>query len=149
MLIEKNISLPASVKEVWSKIEDMEGIIKCMPGIEKVEAAGENKWHAVMKQKIGFISATFDADIGITSWKPPTHLELAADATARRGLGKVFQTLTLDLIPASERETTAKYRAEISLSGTMGTFGQKVLGGKADQIASQFSQAFIARLTGK
>ena len=119
-----------------------------MPGVEKVESLGDNKWRIVIKQKVGFISATFDADMKVISWQPPTHLEAHIDATARMGLGKAIQSQTLDLVAVSENETMAKYKADITLSGKIGTFGQKILGGKTDQLASQFAQAFITKLTG-
>jgi len=148
MIIEKSISLPASVEKVWEKIEDLEGIIKCMPGVEDVKDLGNNKWHIVIKQKIGFISATFDASMKLVNWQPPTHLETETDATAKMGLGKAFQNQSLDLVAVSENETLAKYRAEVALSGKIGTFGQRMLSGKVDQLSNDFAKAFIDKLTG-
>ncbi|MFC1995900.1 CoxG family protein [Chloroflexota bacterium] len=148
MIIEKSISLPAKIEKVWQKIEDLEGIIKCMPGVGDVEDLGGNKWHIVIKQKVGFISATFDAKMEVTNWLPPTHLETATDATAKMGLGKVFQNQSLDLVAVSANETLAKYRAEVILSGKIGTFGQRILGSKVDQLSNDFAKSFIDKLTG-
>ena len=148
MIIEKDISLPAPIEKVWGKIEDLEGIIRCMPGVEDVKDLGDNKWHIVMKQKIGFISATFDANMKLVNWQPPTHLETETDATAKMGLGKAFQNQSLDLVAISENETLAKYRAEVSLSGKIGSFGQRILSGKVDQLSNDFAKAFIEKLTG-
>ncbi len=147
MIIEKNISLPATIEKVWKKIEDLESIIKCMPGVSDVEDLGDNKWHIAIKQKVGFISATFDANMKVTNWQPPTHLETETDATARMGLGKAFQNQSLDLVAVSENETLAKYRAEVVLSGRIGTFGQRILGAKVEQLSNDFAKAFIDKLT--
>ena len=147
MIIEKSISLPAPVEKVWEKIEDLEGVIRCMPGVQDVKALGDNKWRIEMKQKVGFISVTFDADMKVTKWEPPTHLETKTDATARMGLGKVFQNQSLDLVATSENETTAKYKAEVALSGKIGTFGQRILSGKVDQLSNDFAKAFIDKLS--
>jgi len=148
MIIEKSFNLPASVEKVWEKIEDLESIIRCMPGVEDVKDLGDNKWHIVMKQKIGFISSTFDASMKVVNWQPPKHLETDTDATAKMGLGKVFQSQSLDLVAVSENETMAKYKAEVALSGKIGTFGQRILSGKVDQLANDFAKAFIDKLTG-
>jgi carbon monoxide dehydrogenase subunit G len=148
MIIEKSISLPASLKKVWEKIGDLDSIIMCMPGVEDVKNLGDNKWHIVMKQKIGFISATFDAKMKLVNWQPPTHLETETDATAKMGLGKVFQNQRLDLVAISENETLAKYRAEVTLSGKIGTFGQRILSSKVEQLSNDFAKAFIDKLAG-
>ena len=148
MIIEKNLNLPASTQDVWRKIENMEAVIRCMPGVEEVNASGDNKWHIVIKQKVGFISATFDAEMKVISWQPPSHLEAAVDATGRKGLGKALMTMNIDLIAASEKETLAKYRSDVTLSGNIATFGQKVLGGKTEQMANGFAEAFTKSLTG-
>ncbi len=147
MIIEKSISLPAPVEKVWEKIEDLEGVIRCMPGVQDVKTLGDNKWRIKMNQKVGFISVTFDADMEVTKWEPPTHLETKTDATARMGLGKVFQNQSLDLVAASENETIAKYKAEVALSGKIGTFGQRILSGKVDQLSNGFAKAFIDKLS--
>lgn len=146
MITEKSINLPASIKQVWSEIEDIEGIIRCMPGVEAVKAMSDRKWHIVIKGKVGFVSVTFDADMKITSWKPPSHLETTVDATARMGLGKAFQTQSLDLVQLSANETLAKYKADVALHGKIGSFGQRIIGGKVEELASGFIEAFIAKL---
>lgn len=146
MLIEKTVNFSAPVEKVWEKMESMENVIKCMPGVEEIEDCGNGKWRVVIKQKVGFISATFDADIEVVDSRPPTHMETTADVTLRRGLGKVFQKQRIELIAVSENETTAKYSSELNLSGTIGTFGHRVLSGKADQLADQFTESFSTML---
>ncbi len=39
------------------------------------------------------------------------------------------------------------YRADVTLDGRIGTFGQRVLGGKVDEMADKFAKAFVSRLT--
>ena len=146
MIIEKSINLPASLDKVWSEIENMEDIIRCMPGVEEVKAIGDKRWNIVMKGKVGFVSVMFDAVMQVKEWQPKTHLETTVDATARMGLGKAFQKQSLDLERVSDKETLAKYKADVTLGGKMGSFGQRIIGGKVDELATGFINAFTEKL---
>jgi uncharacterized protein len=146
MIIEKSVSLPASQKRVWQEIENIEGLIWCMPGVEKVEALGNNQWLILLKQKVGFISVTFNCKMKITKSQPEDHLETTIDANAMAGLGKAVQNQTLDLVPVSDFETMAKYKADVVLSGKIGAFGQRVLGGKVEELSTAFIKAFSTKL---
>jgi uncharacterized protein len=147
MLIEKSVNLPASQQKVWQEIENIEGLIWCMPGVEKVEALGNNHWNIILKQKVGFISVTFNCKMKITSSQPQYHLDTVIDADAMAGLGKAVQNQSLDLVPLSENETLAKYKANVALSGKIGAFGQRVLGGKVEELSTAFIKAFTTKLT--
>jgi carbon monoxide dehydrogenase subunit G len=145
MIIEKTVTFEEPVQKIWDKIMDMEAVIYCMPGVKSVEAAGENKFHVVVEQKVGFISMKFNLELKVTNVQPPTHLETAADGTAMGGLGKAFQKQSLDLISISENETELKYKGDLTVSGRIGTFGQRVLGGKINSVSEEFLRNFVAK----
>ncbi len=145
MIIEKTVTFKEPVQKIWDKIMDMEVVIYCMPGVKSVEAAGENKFRVVVEQKVGFISVKFNLELKVTNVQPPTHLETAADGTAAGGLGKAFQKQTLDLISISENETELKYKGDLTISGRIGTFGQRVLGGKINSVSEEFLKNFVAK----
>ncbi len=145
MLIEKSVTFQEPVQNVWDKLMDMEGIISCMPGVKSAESLAEDRFRVEMEQKVGFISVKFKVELKVTNLEPPTHLETAADGTALGGLGKVFQKQSLDLIAISERETKLVYKGDLTLSGRIGTFGHRALGGKIDSVADEFLKNFIAK----
>ena len=145
MIIEKSVTFEESVQNIWDKIIDLESIIPGMPGVKSVEVVGDNHFRVKVEQKVGFISAQFTVELRVTNIKPPTHLETAADGTALRGLGKAFQKQTLDLIAISERETKLVYKGDLTLSGKIGTFGHRMLGGKINSVADEFLKNFAAK----
>jgi carbon monoxide dehydrogenase subunit G len=145
MIIEKTVTFREPIQKIWDKIMDMEGVIYCMPGVKSVEAAGENKYRVVMEQKVGFIPIKFNLELKVANLQPPTHLETAADGTAYGGMGKAFQKQSLDLIAVAENETRLVYKGDLTVSGRMGTFGQRVVGGKIDSVAEEFLKNFIAK----
>ena len=145
MLIEKAVTFKEPVQKIWDKIMDMEGVIYCMPGVKSVEMLDENKYRAVMEQKVGFISVKFSLELKVVNLQPPTHLETVADGTAYGGLGKAFQKQSLDLIAISENETKLIYKGDLTLSGRIGTFGQRVIGGKISSVADEFLKNFVAK----
>ncbi len=145
MIIEKTVTFEEPAQKIWDKIMDMEAVIYCMPGVKSVEAAGENKFRVVVEQKVGFISVKFNLELKVTNVQPPTHLETAADGTAMGGLGKAFQKQSLDLIAVSENEAKLIYKGDLTLSGRIGTFGQRVIGGKISSVADEFLKNFVAK----
>lgn len=147
MLVERNVKLPISRQEIWERIENMEMIIGCMPGVEGIKKLEDNKWHITMKQKVGFIVATFDAVMQITLWDPPNRMETHVDASARMGLGKAIQEQSVDFEQVSDNETMVKYRANIVMSGKMGSFGQRIISGKVDQLSTAFIENFLEKFS--
>ena len=145
MIIEKSVTFEESVQNIWDKIIDLESIIHCMPGVQNVKVVGDNHFRVEVAQKVGFISAKFTVELKVTNLEPPTHMETAADGTALGGLGMAFQKQTLDLIAISERETKLVYKGDITLSGKIGTFGHRRLGGKINSIADEFLKNFAAK----
>ena len=145
MIIEKTVTFKEPVQKIWDKIMDMESVIYCMPGIKQVEMVDENRYRVVMEQKVGFIAVKFNLDLKVTNLQPPTHLETVADGTAYGGLGKAFQKQSLDLIAISEHEAKLIYKGDLTLSGRIGTFGQRVLGGKINSVADDFLKNFVAK----
>lgn len=146
MKIERSVAIPVSIQKVWDKIMDMESTIRCMPGVKSVKVLDEKSFHIRLDQKVSFIPISFEAVLKVTNLQPPTHLEISADGTALGGLGKGFQTTIIDLIPISENEVKVIYKGDIRLSGRIGTFGQRVLGGKVDKMAEEFIMNFLNRL---
>jgi len=147
MIIERSVTIPKPIQKVWDKIMDMESTIRCMPGVKSVEAIDDKTYHIKIDQKVSFIPVRFKAVLKVTNLQPPTHLEIFADGTALGGLGKGFQTTIVDLIPLSENEVKVIYKGDISLSGRIGTFGQRVLGGKVDKMAEEFIGNFLNKLS--
>ena len=145
MIIEKSVTFEESVQNIWDEIIDLESIIHCMPGVQSVKVVGDNRFRVEVAQKVGFISARFTVELRVTNLEPPTHLETAADGTALGGLGKAFQKQTLDLIAISERETKLVYKGDLTLSGKIGTFGYRMLGGKINSVADEFLKNFTAK----
>ncbi len=146
MIIEKTVTFKEPAQKIWDKITgDMQAVIYCMPGVQNVEALGDNKYRVAMEQKVGFIPVKFSLELKVTNLVPPAHLETTADGTAHGGLGKAFQKQTLDLVPVSENVTKLVYKGDLTISGRIGTFGQRVLGSKTESVAVEFLKNFVAK----
>ena len=146
MIIEKTVTFKEPAQKIWDKITgDMPAVIYCMPGVQSVEALGDNKYRVDMEQKVGFIPVKFKLELKVINLVPPAHLETTADGTAQGGLGKAFQKQSLDLVPVSESITRLVYKGDLTVSGRIGTFGQRVLGSKTESVAVEFLKNFVAK----
>jgi carbon monoxide dehydrogenase subunit G len=146
MIIEKTAIIRAPIQEVWDRIVDTASIIWCMPGVKSVKSLSEKNYFIKIDQKVSFIRVSFEATLKVTDVQLHKHIEIIADATALMGLGKGFQTTKVDLLPVSEGEVKVIYKGDLNLSGRIGTFGQRVIGAKADKMADEFFRNFLHRL---
>lgn len=149
MLIEKTLVLPAPIEKVWATIMDIQAVANCFPGVENVEMIDERTYRSVVKSKVAYITATFDLTTTITVLEPPTRLETHSEGKDKGLAGRMTQKQVLELKSISSDETEAIYQAEVSISGRLATFGQKIIRAKADQMADQFADNFTKLLIGE
>ena len=146
MIIRKEVEIEAAIQEVWNKITDIDDLVKSLPSVEKVEPAGENQRQIVSRIDVGLISIVFDINFRVTKLLPPIHFEAQSDARARKRLGQVSQTHTVDLVKVSESRTQVKYESQVALKGLVKILGQTILSQKMEKVANEFSEAFINTL---
>ncbi|MCL5961116.1 MAG: SRPBCC domain-containing protein [Chloroflexi bacterium] len=149
MLIEKTLVLPAPIQKVWDTVMDIEAVANCFPGVESVEMIDEKTYRSVVKSKVAYITAAFDLTTIITAIEPPIRLETQSEGKDKGLAGRMTQKQVLELKAISPEETEAVYKAEVSISGRLATFGQKIIRAKADQMADQFAERFTKLLAGE
>src|SRR5438552_11073698 len=53
----------AAREEVWRALNDPDVLARCIDGCEAMTRVGEDAYKAVVKARVGPLSATFDADV--------------------------------------------------------------------------------------
>lgn len=149
MKLEKLLKIPAPVDLVWKALKDVPYLVSCMPGVEKVEETAQNTYKCMVNARVSYISASFDMTVNISKMIEGKLLETIAEGKALHGLGRLIQKQSVSLKPLSERETEALYRSEITVTGPIAAFGQQAITAKFDEMADNFTQAFLARFKKK
>ena len=70
MTMTGEVTLPAERAKVWELLNDPEVLKAAIPGCQSLEKTGDNGFSAVVKMKIGPVSATFKGKVELTDIVP-------------------------------------------------------------------------------
>ena len=65
MNLTHKITVPATRGEVWSFLMDIPRVGKCIPGVEKIEPVGDNRYQGTAKQRVGPIAVTLEGTMTV------------------------------------------------------------------------------------
>lgn len=136
MKMSGNVILPASPQQVWQWLQNPEVLAKCIPGCESVERIEENKFAAIVKLKIGPITAKFKSNVELTELNFPVSLKLVGQGEGGvAGFAKGGASVSLVEAPDG---CALSYDAEAQVGGKVAQLGARLLDGVAKKLADQF-----------
>jgi uncharacterized protein len=127
---------------VWEFFDDLPRVARCVPGVEDVQLVDEARLRVRMRQKLGFLTATFDMRMNVTTKEPPRCLELSSIGRSIRGaVGDLRATNRVDFEPDSPGATRVILTSDVAMGGMLGSVGHKVVAAKARETARLFAAA--------
>ena len=146
MTFEQTVNLPAPPDRVWSFVMDVPSVAKCMPGVESVEAIGNDKYRATVKVRVGPIGLTMQSEISIVQRDEAARTAtLQVEGNDKRVGGAIKATMTMKLDPAPEG-TAMHVKTDAQVMGRIGDFGQPMIRKKADQMLQEVGANMRAAL---
>ena len=146
MTFEQTLLLPAPPDRVWQFVMDVPSVAKCMPGVESVEALGDDRYKATVKVRVGPIGLTMQSEIKIVQKDEATRTAaLQVEGADKRVGGQIKATMTMQLQPAAEG-TSMQVKTDAQVMGRIGDFGQPVIRKKADQMLQEVGANMRAAL---
>ena len=141
MELKHTITVPASRDKVWSFVTDIPRVGKCIPGVEKVEALGDNKFKGTVKQRVGPIGVTLEGTMTIVEMDEQAgRAAMTAEGSDKRIGGAVRAKMAMSLKELSPSQTELTVDTDASIGGRLGEFGGAVIKKKADQTMEQFAK---------
>src|SRR5262245_39474221 len=121
--------IDAPVSAVWSALNDPAVLARCIDGCQSMERVGENAFRAIVKAKVGPVSAPFTADVTLTDVVPERTYTLRAEVKGGpAGFGKGAATVTL---VDEGQATLLRYDVQGSVGGKLAQVGQRLIDGAA------------------
>ena len=77
MTMTGEVALPASRETVWAKLNDPAVLKACIPGCETLDKTSDTGFSAVVKLKIGPVSATFKGSVELSDLDPPNGYRIS------------------------------------------------------------------------
>jgi len=146
MLMEGKFTLRAPIQEVWDFLLAPGTLASCIPGAEKMEAIDDKTYESVVKQKVGPISVRFKFTTTLTDIDPPRHLKAVGRGADIGKAGTFIQETTVDLTEISKGEVEVSYSSNISITGRLATFGERIMRAKAKTAGEEFTKNLQEKL---
>ncbi len=141
MRFEHTIEMPAARDRVWAFVMDVPSVAKCVPGLEDLEALGDDKYRATMKVRVGPIALALKSDLSIVEKDEAAgRAVLAVDAADKRVGGAVKAQMEMQIAQRSPTATEMKIVTDAQVLGRIGDFGQPIIRKKADQTVGEIAE---------
>jgi uncharacterized protein len=130
----------AATDIVWRAILDPEVLKACIPGCESLTGSAVEGYEAVVKQKVGPVSATFTGLVQISDIVEGKSLRLSGEGKGGvAGFAKGGADVTLEPV---EGGTKLTYDVQASVGGKIAQLGSRIIDGFARKLADEFFTRF-------
>lgn len=140
MKLEGAQVIAADRMSVWNAINDPDILKRCISGCEEMSRTSPTQYEAVVKQKVGPVSATFKGVVNLSDVVEGESLRLAGEGKGGvAGMAKGGALVTLTDV---EGGTQLSYDAEASVAGKLAQLGSRLIDGVAQKMISSFFSNF-------
>jgi len=146
---EQEFRVPENIATVWEFFEQFERVAQCIPGVQKAEVHDADNLTVVVTQRLGPMTATFEAKVQITDRITCQKIEFASTGKAIRGAIGNFRSTSTVLLREEDGQTQVSVAGDVALGGALGSVGQKVIAKQAEKATAEFSRNLEAVLLGK
>jgi uncharacterized protein len=125
---------------VWQAILDPQVLQACIPGCESLTGSVADGYEAVVKQKVGPVSATFTGLVHLSDIVEGRSIRISGEGKGGvAGFAKGGANVTLEPVPDGTR---LSYEVEASVGGKIAQLGSRIIDGFAKKMADDFFTRF-------
>jgi carbon monoxide dehydrogenase subunit G len=117
-------SFAASREVVWSVLNDPAKMAELMPGVQSFDVHDDRHWRANVKIPLGLGALAMSIDFEKTEEREPEFASLHAKGN---GVGAILSMQTSFTLSPEAEGTKMDWVADVSIAGTVGSMGQRVL----------------------
>jgi uncharacterized protein len=140
MEMQGSRALAVTQDQAWESLNNPDVLKASIPGCDKVEATGENKYLVGVAVKVGPLAARFAGKIVLTDVQPPESYTLSFDGQGgAAGFGK--GQAKVKLTPQGTG-CQLDYSATAQVGGKLAQVGQRLIDGVARSMAEDFFKRF-------
>jgi carbon monoxide dehydrogenase subunit G len=141
--------MPGSPEVVWSFLQNIEGVARCMPGAKITERLDDTHFKGTVAVKVGPASMAFKGNIEVMGLDEAQRtLRLVGKGTDSSGTSGASLDLTARVEPGATADSSNLIgKSEVSMCGKAAGFGGRMMGTVADQILNQFAGTFAKQVS--
>ena len=140
--------LPADKATVWAKLNDADTLKASIPGCESLEKLSDTEMQAVVKVKIGPVSARFKGRVNLTDIDAPNSYRIAGQGEGGVA-GFAKGGANVRLTDADGGGTKLGYDVDAQVGGKIAQLGSRLIDGVAKKMSDAFFSNFAKAVGGQ
>lgn len=146
MQITGEYLVPAPQQRVWEALNDAAVLKASIAGCEALEKVSDTEFNAIVKTRVGPVSATFRGNVQLSDLDAPNGYTLTGRGQGgAAGFAKMSSRVLLQ--PKGE-QTLLHYTAQAEIGGKLASVGSRLVQAVAKKNADDFFAAFTRQLGG-
>lgn len=146
MEITGEVLVPAPQRRVWEALNDAAVLKASIAGCEALEKVSDTEFNAIVKTRVGPVSATFRGNVQLSELDAPNGYTLTGRGQGgAAGFAKMSSRVQLQ--PQGE-QTMLRYTAQAEIGGKLASVGSRLVQAVAKKNADDFFAAFTRQLGG-
>jgi len=142
MEIAGSYTFDAAPDRVWTLLMDPDAIASCIPGCDRFEPDGEDRYRARLTVALAAITGTYDGTVSLSDKVPHSSYRLTGEGQGRAGFVKGSSAIQLR---AEGGGTVVDVSATVQTGGPIARVGQRLIG----SVSKMMLDRFFACLQGK
>lgn len=143
MDISGSYTFPAPVDRVWTILMDPAVISSCIPGCDKFEPDGPDRYRATLSIAMAAITGSYDGIVTITDKVEPSSYRLTVEGQGKPGFVKGNVAISLSAVGES---TTVAVAGTVQTGGPIARLGQRLIGGVSKMMQDKFFACLQSKL---
>ncbi len=137
MDLTHEFTVPATIDETWTALNDIESVAGCFPGAVVTSVEGDT-FQGSCKVKLGPIALVYNGTGTFIEKDEASHtMKIQARGKDKRGNGTAGADVVATLVEAGS-ETAVKVVTELAITGKPAQFGRGVMQDVSDKLLGQF-----------
>jgi carbon monoxide dehydrogenase subunit G len=151
MKISGATTMHAPARDVWSALTDPAVLVAAIPGCERLEPIGTDRYRFTISAGLASIQGTYAGEVALSRLVAPSQQREPAsfvlDARGAGVPGTVATSIHVTLSPAADGTTELSYDADAQISGMIAGVGQRMLASVAQRLIGEFFASIDQALT--
>jgi carbon monoxide dehydrogenase subunit G len=143
MDISGSYTFNAPPNRVWAVLMDPAVLQSCIPGCDRFEPDGANRYNVTLTIGLAAITGTYNGTVVLTDMIPDTSYVLVVEGQGRPGFVKGSSTIALR---AEGAGTAVDVSAAVQTGGAIARLGQRLVGGVAKMMMDRFFDCLRSKI---
>ena len=143
MQITGSYTFDAPPERVWNLLMDPAVLSSCIPGCDKFDPTGDNRYTVTLTVGLAAITGTYSGTVQLVDQVPHSSYRLIVEGQGRPGFVKGSSAIALR--PDGDA-TEVAVTADVQTGGLIARVGQRMIGGVAKMMMDRFFSCLQGKL---